>query len=184
MPFREKKKIKIGLVISSNLRLWAGMEHVVFEYWRRAPADVDITIFQNDYDPNPRLSQEEFNNLFHGANIKTFRGYFQKLAFFPPSMFGKIVNNIIFRPFLAILLKFTVLRKLRKEKRDLDIFYFLNPDVEPKIIGRKKGRLIGSTHAWFPSDSSLFKRLELKLVENGIFMPNLDYFHFFRYQLQ
>lgn len=179
MPFREEKKIKIGLVISSNLRQWAGMEHVVFEYWRRAPADVDVTIFQNDYNPNPRLSQEEFDNLFHGANIKIFRGYFQKLAFFDSSMFGKIVNNIIFRPFLAILLKFTVLRKLRKERRDLDIFYFFNPDVEPKIIGRKKGKLIGSTHAWFPSDSNLFKRLELKLVENGIFMANLDYFHFF-----
>ena len=178
----QKQKIRIAFVISSNLREWGGMEHTLYEFYKHIPNDFDITIFQTDYNPNPRLSKSEIDKLFSGAKIKTFKAYFSKLEFLRSSRIGRILNETLLTPFLAILLRNTLLIKFRKEKNNFDIFYFFNSDIEPKIIGNKRATLIGSTHAWFPSVSNVFKKIELKLVENRLIMSNLDYFHFFPYQ--
>lgn len=166
-------------MISSNLREWAGMEHVMYELWINRPDYVEITIFQPDFIKNSRIGAEDLTSLFKGATLKSFKGYFNKLSFFENSVAGKILTEVIFIPMLAFMLKYTFLKKLRTQLAEFDVIYFFNSNREPKLLGKGKQIMIGSTHAWFPGNSDLFKRVELKLAVNRLIMNNLTYFHFF-----
>ena len=176
---RNATKIRLALVISSNLREWAGMEHVIYELWINRPDYVEITIFQPDFIKNSRISADDLTNLFEGADLISFRGYFNKFSFFENSVSGKLLAEFIFIPVLALVLKYTFLKKLRTRLAEFDVIYFFNSNREPKLLGSGKQILIGSTHAWFPGNSNLFKKIELKLVINKLIMHNLTYFHFF-----
>jgi len=176
---KNDNKIRLAFVISSNLREWAGMEHVLYQYCINKPEGIDIVIFEPESALNPRISEEKVKELFKDCTIRNFKGYFNKLSSLEKSDIGKVLTEIIFIPVLAILLKYTFLRELRSQLGQFDVVYFFNPNREPKLLGRGKQILIGSTHAWFPGNSNLFKRLELKLLVDGLIMRNLNYFHFF-----
>lgn len=155
------------------------MEHVMYQFWINRPNDVEIAIFQSNFNQKPRIQDEEVTSLFEGCDIRTFRGYFNKFTFLENSDTPKVLTEVLIIPLLAHILKYTLLKKLRNELSKFDVIYFFNSNREPRLLRGKKQMQIGSAHAWFPSNSSLFKRIELRLVEYGLIMHNLNYFHLF-----
>lgn len=172
-------RLRLAFVLSSNLGQWAGIEHTLYQYCIHKPDDVEVTIFQPDFNPSPRISDKEVNALFSGVNIRTFSGYFNKCGFLEGSEINKTLTEVLIIPFLAFVLKHSVLWKLRSELERFDVVYFFSSNRESRLVSGKKPILIGSVHGWFLSNNNLLKRLELKLVENGIAMHNLQYFHVF-----
>lgn len=180
MSDRDRLKIKLVFMISSNLMEWGGMEHVLREYVSNKSDKVDIVIVQPVDAEYKRVSENFIKENFNHVKIISIRYPFSKFNFLKKTRFGFLFVEAIFMPILGFLNKSLLNRNFFFEIGEPDIIYFFNKSDAPAYFRRMKNvLLVGSDHASGLRKTDLFKAIQIKLVKYRLILRNIDVFHLF-----
>ena len=180
MPNRHKQKIKLVFMISSNLREWAGMEHVLREYVSNRSEKVDIAIVQPVDAEYKRVSEGFIKENFNHVKIISIRYPFSNFNFMKKTRFGFLFVEAIIMPILGFLNKYILNRNFFSQIGEPDIIYFFNKsDASLYFKGGGRVLLVGSDHAQSLRVTDLFKAIQIKLIKNRLILRNIDVFHLF-----
>jgi len=172
-PEDNMKKIKVGVFISTNIQVGAGVERVAFQMIEDTPKTFKVYLIQTDFFDGIRMTDSEYNYIKEKCEIVTLRG------------FGFISILRGFGPFTPILVQM-VARILRFKNRNLltlmdklDIIY-LTSNWWAGLFSKESKIFIGSSHTDFGfSESSLTSLVKAKLINSGLIFRRFSAFHTF-----
>lgn len=174
------QRIKIAFVISSNLKDWAGVEHVLYEYIKKKPIDFEVVIIQFKTASVERVSDEFINEEFSHINIISVPNHLNKLNFFNSYKVTYALNEILIMPAISFFVKFLVNRKLHKVSCYPDIYYFFNAPDAGRLLNKPKHTIyVGSEHSWNFLADNFLKKIQTKLILKGLIFREIDHYHLF-----
>ena len=172
------KKLKIVFMISSNLKQWGGMEHVLEEYIFNMPSNIDATIVEPSEAQYERVSEYFIKENFGSIRIISINYPFSKFNFLKKTRIGFIATEAIIMPVLGFLNKYFLNRNFLSKIGNPDIVYLFNKsDAYSYFTHRKNVLIVGSDHAWSLRNTDLLKAVQIKLIKNRFLLRNIDAFH-------
>ena len=154
--------MKIVFMTSSNLKEWAGMEHVLREYISIIPKNIDILIVQSVETQYARVSDDFIKEHFNGVQIVSIHYPFSKFNFLKKTRIGFLIVDSIFFPILGFFNKYFLNRNFLSKIGNPDIVYLFNKSDAYSFFTRKKSVLIvGSDHAWNLRNTDFLKAFQI-----------------------
>ena len=171
--------MKVSFVIFSNLQEWRGIERTVYEYIKNKPAWVSANIVQTDTFHVRRISSDDIHSLFKCTRIITIKDYFSRLWFLDDNILTFTVKEAVLAPIIGFFMRHFIYRRLYESLGKPDVVYCFNDDHAPLVFRKKNILLVGSEHGWHFSKANLSKKVQVKLVLNGLLFRRISVYHVF-----
>ena len=167
------KKTKLGIFISTNLQVGAGVERVAFQMISDVPKDFRIYLIQTDFFDGKRMSNSDYNDVKEKCVVVTLKGFgfisiLREFGLFTPLLVQLVAKILRFKN-----------RKVLTSIGRLDAIY-LTSNWWAGLFSRETRTIIGSSHIDFGfGEDDFISSLKAKLIKSGLIFRHFSAFHTF-----